>query len=167
MIIEAHYCVFLNSNIVSWSSTKPEVVSGSSVEIEYWGLATTIAKIIWIQFVFQELCISQSSPPLVWCDNQSATQLVANPIFHACSKHIKLDVPFIWDKVLQQALFIHYISSKDQMVDIFTKHLPSSKFIVFRTKFYVVPWSLTLMRMIELNDRKRTRVNHWYTISDC
>lgn len=122
--------------------------------------------VMWIQFVIQELCVSQTSH-LVWCDNQSASQLVANHAFHACSKHIKLDIHFIRDKVLQQALFIHYISFKDQVVGIFTKHLPSSKFVAFRTKLYVSPWPLSLSGMIELKNRKQIRVNHWYTISDC
>ena len=95
------YCIFLGSNLVSLSSTKQRTISRRSSEFEYCALVAIVAEITWIQFVFQELCISIRSPPLMWCDNQNATQLVANLVFHARSKHIKIDLHFIRDKVLQ------------------------------------------------------------------
>lgn len=57
--------------------------------------------------------------------------MVANPMFHARSKHIELDILFVSDKVLQQALFICYIPSLEQVVDIFTKHISSLLFFMF------------------------------------
>ncbi|KAL6347221.1 hypothetical protein AAG906_013532 [Vitis piasezkii] len=61
------------------------------------------------------LCLSPSAPPLVWCDNQSATHLAANLVFHARSKHIELDLHFIRDHVLRKNLSIHYIPTYDQI----------------------------------------------------
>ena len=75
------YYIFLGSNLVSWSSTKQHTISHRSSESECCALVATVAEITWIQFVFQELCISILSPPLIWCDNQSATQLAANLVF--------------------------------------------------------------------------------------
>ena len=43
------FCVFLGSNLISWSSTKQKIVSKSSVESEYWSLVSLSAKLIWIQ----------------------------------------------------------------------------------------------------------------------
>lgn len=57
--------------------------------------------------------------------------MVADPMFHARSKHIELDILFVSDKVLQQALFICYIPSLEQVVDIFTKHISSLLFFMF------------------------------------
>lgn len=39
--------------------------------------------------------IPQSSPPVIWCDNQSALSLAANPVFHSRSKHIEVDCHFV------------------------------------------------------------------------
>ena len=64
-----------------------------------------------MQYVLKELCISQTFPPLVWCDNQSVAVLAANPVFHARSKNIELDLHFIRDKALKKDLIIQYILS--------------------------------------------------------
>lgn len=87
--------VFLGSNLISWSFTKQLMVSWSNVESKHQGLAFVIIETMWIQLVLEELCIPQSAPPLVWCDNQSAAYFASNPVFHAWLKHIKLDLHFI------------------------------------------------------------------------
>ncbi|RVX01323.1 hypothetical protein CK203_031293 [Vitis vinifera] len=73
----------------------------------------------WSEFsvmVFQEtkgtLSLS-SSPPLLWCDNKSAAHLAANPMFYARTKHIEMDLHFIWDHVLRKQLIIQYLPSSE------------------------------------------------------
>ncbi|RVW14006.1 Retrovirus-related Pol polyprotein from transposon RE1 [Vitis vinifera] len=88
------YCVFLGSNLISWSSSKQHLVSKSSAESEYRGLVSLTAELVWIQSLLQKLCLP-TSPPVLWCDNQSAAHLVANPVFHSRSKHIELELHFI------------------------------------------------------------------------
>ncbi|RVW56684.1 Retrovirus-related Pol polyprotein from transposon RE1 [Vitis vinifera] len=70
------YCVFLGSNLISWSSSKQCIVSKSSAESEYRGLVSLTAELVWIQSLLQELCFP-TSPPILWCDNQSAAHLAA------------------------------------------------------------------------------------------
>ena len=72
-------------------------------------------------------------------------------------KHIELDLHFIRDKVLQNALKISYIPPSSQVADIFTKHLPSSQ-----TQLSVVPRSMSLQGMIRLhlNQLKRLVVTN-------
>ncbi|RVW28942.1 Retrovirus-related Pol polyprotein from transposon RE1 [Vitis vinifera] len=130
------YCVFLGSNLISWSSSKQRLVSKSSAESEYRGLVSLTAELVWIQSLLQELCLP-TSPPILWCDNQSAAHLAANPVFHSRSKHIELDLHFIREKVLRQELQICYVPSGDQLADIFTKHLPITQFCNLRSKLTV------------------------------
>ncbi|KAL5547516.1 hypothetical protein UlMin_002747 [Ulmus minor] len=59
------YCIFFGDNLVSWSATKQKVVSRSSAESEYRGLAIAATKIIWTLSLLQELCIPQSQVPLL------------------------------------------------------------------------------------------------------
>ncbi|KAL5570490.1 hypothetical protein UlMin_027065 [Ulmus minor] len=75
------YCIFFGDNLVSWSATKQKVVSRSSAELEYRGLAIAAAEIIWTLSLLQELCIPQSQVPLLWFDNISSSYMAANPVF--------------------------------------------------------------------------------------
>jgi hypothetical protein len=95
-----------------------------STESKYKALANATAELIWLQSLLQELGISQERPPVMWCDNIGATNLSANPVFHARTKHIKVDYHFVCERVAQKLLQIKFISSKDQLANIFTKSLP-------------------------------------------
>ena len=94
--------------------------------------------------MLKELCIPQSNTPLIWCDNISVAAFAANSVFHACSKHIEIDLHFVRDKVLRKELLIQYVPSIDQLADVFTKHVPSCQFSVARTRLSVVPIPVSL-----------------------
>ena len=115
------------------------MVSRSNAESEYRALASLTVEIVWIQGLLRELGISQLTPPLIWCDNRSVAALAANPVFHARSKHIESDLHFIRDKVLQGDLKIQYIPIAQQVADVFTKHLSSAQFLLFRKQLSIVP----------------------------
>jgi hypothetical protein len=111
------YCVFLGSNLVSWSSRKHPTVSRSSTEAEYKVVANTTAELLWIRALLQELGIRLSSPPTLWCDNIGATYMSINPVLHARTKHLEIDFHFVRDRVADKSLDIHFIPSLDQLAD--------------------------------------------------
>jgi EAL domain-containing protein (putative c-di-GMP-specific phosphodiesterase class I) len=80
---------------VSWSARKQPTLSRSSTEAEYKALANAMTKIIWMQTLLDELCVSHSLAATLWCDNLGAMYLSANPVFHARIKHIKVDYHFV------------------------------------------------------------------------
>ena len=121
------------------------MVSKSSAESEYRSLVTLSAKLIWIQALLRELCISVPASTF-WCDNQSAAQLAHNPVFHSRAKHIELDLHSIREKVLRRELNICYIPSSDQIADILTKYLSTSLYCSLRSKLSVLPRPLRLRR---------------------
>ena len=67
-------------------------------------------------------------PPLLWCDNVSALAIATNPVFHTCTKHIEVDYHFVREKVLTHDVMIKFISTHDQLANLFTKGLPSPQF---------------------------------------
>jgi hypothetical protein len=70
-----------------------------------------------------ELGVSLKVKPCLWCDNLGATYLLANPIFHARTKHIEIDYHFVHKRVGNKMLDIKFISTRDQVADGFTKAL--------------------------------------------
>jgi hypothetical protein len=98
-------------------------VSRSSTDAKYKVVANTTAQIMWVQILMHELRIPCPPAVKLWCDNIGAKYLSANPVFHAWTKHIKVDYHFIRERVSRRLLKIDFISSKDQVADEFTKPL--------------------------------------------
>ena len=57
------------------------------------------------------------------CDNQIAFHIASNPVFHEKNKHIEIDYHFIREKLVEGIIIIEFVSSNDQLADVFTKSL--------------------------------------------
>jgi ATP sulfurylase len=95
-------------------------------------LANATAEVIWVETVLKELGIKTFEVQCMWCDNMGATYLSANRVFHARTKHIEIDFHFVRERVAKKLLDTRFISSRDQVVDGFTKSLPSKELEEFK-----------------------------------
>lgn len=126
------FCIFFGPNLVSWASKKQQTVSLSSTESEYRSMASVVADILWIKSLFRELNIKIVTAPRVLCDNQGAVFLSANPILHARTKHLELDLHFVREKAIRGEIQVQHIPASAQIADGFTKPLSSVSFEDFR-----------------------------------
>jgi hypothetical protein len=102
-------------------------------------MALATSDLYWLRMLFRELQVSLPSPPTLWCDNSGALSLASNPVSHARTKHIEVDIHFIREKVTNRDIQLRYISTLDQVADIFTKGLNADRFCCLRAKLPVVP----------------------------
>ena len=72
--------------------------------------------------------------PMIWCDNLGAIYLSVNLIFYARTKHVEVDYYFVHNRVAKKDIQIHFISSKNQLVDVLTKPLIIASFTDLRFK---------------------------------
>jgi hypothetical protein len=131
------YLVYLGSNPITWSAKKQPTVSRSSTESEYKALAIASVKLCWIRTLLKDFGIYLSPTPILWCDNVSALAIASNPVFHARTKHIEVDFHFVRERVLRKDLDVKFVSTIDQLTDIFTKSLPTQRFIDLRCNLMV------------------------------
>lgn len=124
-------------------SRKQRTIARSSTEVEYKTLPDVAAKVAWIQSSLHELGLSLNSILVLWCDNLGSTYLCANPVFDARTKHVEIDYHFVRERVTAGELNVNFLSTKDQVADIFTKPLPRPRFAELRVKLGIVPcpWS--------------------------
>ncbi|KAJ9560701.1 hypothetical protein OSB04_005861 [Centaurea solstitialis] len=131
------FCVYLGDNLVSWSSKRQHVVSRSSAEAVYRGIAIVVAETAWLRNLLLELCCPLSRATVVFCDNVSVMYLASNPVQHQRTKHVEIDLHFVRERVAISHVLVLHVPSAYQYADIFTKGLPTSLFLDFRNSLNI------------------------------
>ena len=75
----------------------------------------------------------------MWCDNQGAIALAYNPVYHAKTMHVELDIHLIRDKVASKEITVCFVPSEDRTTDVLTKALTFTQFHYLRSKLNVQP----------------------------
>ena len=66
-------------------------MSKSSIESEYRAMSSACFEIIWLHGLLGKLRFPQIEPTLLYVDNTSEIQIVANPVFYERTEHIEVD----------------------------------------------------------------------------
>jgi transposase InsO family protein len=122
------YCTFLGGNLVTWRSKKQNVVARSSAEAEFRSMALGICELLWLKIILDDLKVKWESPMKLFCDNKAAIAIAHDPVQHDRTKHIEIDRHFIKEKLDSGLICTPFVSTGDQIADVFTKGLSAVAF---------------------------------------
>jgi hypothetical protein len=123
---------FLGDSLVAWLSKKKGSIFLSTTEVEYIAAATCCTQLLWMIQTLEDLEVKYTASIPIHCDNTSAITVSKNLVFHSKTKHIPIKYHLLREQVIDTIVSLHYIPSKDQIVDIFTKPLAKAHFEYLR-----------------------------------
>jgi hypothetical protein len=111
-------CQYLGRSLVSWASKKQNSIALSTAEAEYIVAGHCCAQLLWMRQTLRDYGYKWSKVPLL-CDNESAIRMADNPVEHSRTKHIAIQYHFLRDHQQRGDIEIAYVSTKEQLADIF------------------------------------------------
>ncbi|KAL6270194.1 hypothetical protein ACE6H2_027105 [Prunus campanulata] len=76
------YFTFVGGNLIMWRSKKQNVVSRSSAEFEYKGIAQGVCEILCLRWLLAEIGFRPNAATKLHCHNQSAFEIANNLVQH-------------------------------------------------------------------------------------
>ena len=129
--------IFLDNTPIYWRSKKQSLVAKSTMEAELIALETAVTEIIWIKNLLEELNFKQQCIP-IYCDNIAAIEFATQQNINSRNKHIDIRKCFVKDHIKKNTIKLIYVSTEDNIADIFTKSLSKVKFNKFVGKMNMI-----------------------------
>ncbi|KAB2616882.1 hypothetical protein D8674_012751 [Pyrus ussuriensis x Pyrus communis] len=124
----SRYFTFVGGNLVTWRSKKQNVVSRSSAEVEFRGMAHGICEVLWLRKLLGGLGFKAKEAISLYCDNKFAREIAENLVQHDRKKHVEVDRHFIKEKLEKKIVSILFVNSEEQLADILTHAMCSRVF---------------------------------------
>ncbi|XP_021755972.1 uncharacterized protein LOC110721148 [Chenopodium quinoa] len=122
------WIVFLGKSPISWKTKKQPTVATSSSEAEYRCMSSTTHELKWLKALLLSMGVQHPKAIKLFCDNQSTIHIARNPVFHERTKHIDINCHIVRDAIIEGLIAPSYVSTKEQLADIFTKALGKTQF---------------------------------------
>lgn len=128
------YLISIGNSAIIWNSQLQKAVTISTAEAEYIAASESVRDIVWIKRLISEVCFGKQIKTTLHMDNQAAIQMIKNPVFHKRTKHVDVRYHYIRERYEQKDFDLVYISTDQQVADIFTKPLLRKRFEYHRKK---------------------------------
>ena len=123
------YMFTLGGCTVSWQATLQNIVALSTIEAEYTAAVEAFKEAIWLKGMITELGVEQGTVT-VYSDSQSAIHLSKNQTHYEKTKHIDIKLHFVRLEVSRGTVKLLKIHTEENLVDMLTKVVPTTKFIL-------------------------------------
>jgi hypothetical protein len=130
-------CQFLGRSIVSYDSKKQNSVALSTAEAEYIAAGHYCAHLLWMRPTLRDYGYKLSKVSLL-CDNESAIRMADNTVEHNRIKHIDIQTSLFERSPTKGDIELAYVSTHNQLADIFTKSLDEKTFSKLRNELTVL-----------------------------
>lgn len=120
------YAFKVYGSLVSWSTRKQSTVSKSSTEVDYVALSNAASEAVWIREILKDIGVKIISPTTIYEDNQSTIKIAEDDGEPKRLKHIDVKHHYIRELIALETIKLDYVTSKEQMADIFTKGLTAN-----------------------------------------
>jgi len=122
------YAFTLGSGVISWTTRKQKTVASSSCEAEYTAAFECGKEAVWLRTLLSSIDFAPAASTPILCDNNAAINLSEDPSLHQRVKHIDIKFHFLRERVHSGDLKLSYVNTHDNIADIFTKALDTTKF---------------------------------------
>ena len=96
------------------------------------------SEIVWLRGLIFELGFPPTDPTPLHGDNTSAIQIVVNPVYHECIKHIEVDCHYIREAFTRGVITLPHLITDLQIVDVFTKALTRQQHKFLSSKLMLI-----------------------------
>ena len=126
--------VLINNNVIHWQSKKQSCTGLSSTEAEFYSLHDAVREGVYLSQWFEHI-IGVKPIITIYCDNQSAIQMIDHATNHNRTKHMNIRYFFIRETMKDYHIRIKYVESARNIADILTKRVTNPVFERL-SKFY-------------------------------
>ena len=99
-------------------------------------------EIIYHRQLLKEIGYAQDGPTALLGDNKGALALTVSTKYHSRVKHIDIRFHFTREQVQMNVVELKYVSTKEQIADIFTKPLSKAPFDKLKAQLHVQAWGV-------------------------
>ena len=105
------------------------MVSWSSAEAKYLGMAQGVCELLWLRRLLRDLGFAPLKPMDLYCNNKATIAIAHNPVEHGRTKHVEVDRHFVKEKLDAEIISFPFISSEYQLADVLTKAVSTTVFL--------------------------------------
>jgi hypothetical protein len=131
--------IFYRGQPVSWRSKRQPIVTNSTTEAELVALNLCALQDQWLKLLLSSDLRVESLEARLYCDNKSTVAIGQNPIASDRSRHVSVKYRKVQELVENKVLTVEWITTTDQVADIFTKQMPETQFEHLRNLLQVFP----------------------------
>lgn len=100
-------------------------------------MAFLTQELMWLKRLLTDLGVNHLDHMMIYSDSKAAIDICVNPVFHERTKHVGVDCHFILDNILTKNIATSYVSTREQLAEIFTKAL-GKEFETFICKLGII-----------------------------